>query len=228
LSRGLTICGTIISKEIKSEINVNSEHISGVTGIVLAGGKSLRLGREKALERVGGKRLIEKAVDSLCPISQEVLVVTSQEQFNNIASINLAARVVVDLCPNKASFGGIYTGLSSSNTLYCIVVACDMPFLNSALLRYLTDLAPGFDVVIPRFNGNIEALHAVYSRTCLHAIRQLLDKNMLQIIQLLPLVRTRYVDDDEINRYDPKHLSFFNINTRSDLLQAEEIIGHGS
>jgi len=228
LSRGLTICDTIILEKLKLETKVSNEQTSGVTGIVLAGGKSLRLGREKALERVGKKRLIENAVDSLHPISQEVLVVTSQEQFNNIASINLAARVVVDLYPNKASLGGIYTGLSSSNTLYCMVVACDMPFLNSALLRYLFDLAPGFDVVIPRFNGNIEALHAVYSRVCLPAIKQLLDKNILQIIKFLPLVRTRYVGDDEINRYDPKHLSFFNINTRSDLLQAEEIIGQGS
>jgi molybdopterin-guanine dinucleotide biosynthesis protein A len=224
LSRGLTICGTIISKKIKLEINVSSGQISGVTGIVLAGGKSLRLGREKALERVGGKRLVEKAVDSLCPISQEVLVVTSQEQFNNIASVNLDARVVVDIYPHKASLGGIYTGLSSANTLYGLVVACDMPFLNIALLHYLADLAPGFDVVIPRLNDKLEPLHAVYSKNCLVTIKQLLDKDVLQIFQFLDLVKTRYVSGDEVGKYDPEHLSFFNINTRSDLLRAEKIM----
>ncbi len=188
----------------------------------------MRLGREKALERIGEQQLIEKVVGSLYPISQEVLVVTSREQFNNIASIHLGARIVVDLYPGKASFGGIYTGLLSASALHGLVVACDMPFLNSALLHYLVKLAPGFDVVIPRINDKIEPLHAVYSKGCLDSIKQLLDKDVLQITQLLPLVKTRYVDEDEVDRYDPEHLSFFNINTRSDLLEAEKIMAHRS
>lgn len=182
------------------------------------------MGREKALERVGKQRLIEKVVDSLCPISQEILVVTSEEQFNNIASVQLKARVIVDLYPGKAAFGGIYTGLASANTLYGLVVACDMPFLNSALLRYLVELASGFDVVIPRVNYKIEPLHAVYSKNCLATIKKLLDKDILQMLQLLDLVKARYVGEDEVDKYDPEHLSFFNINTRNDLLEAEKII----
>lgn len=151
-------------------------------------------------------------------------MVTSQEQFNNIASVQLKARIVVDLYPGKAAFGGIYTGLSSANTLYGLVVACDMPFLNAALLRYLVELAPGFDIVIPRVNNMIEPLHAVYSKNCLATIKQLLDKDILQMLQLLDVVKTRYVGEEEVDKYDPEHLSFFNINTRSDLFKAEKIM----
>jgi molybdopterin-guanine dinucleotide biosynthesis protein A len=204
--------------------NVSSGQISGVTGIVLAGGKSSRLGREKALERVGKQRLIEKVVSSLSPISQEVFVVTSQEQFDNIDSIHLKARTLVDLYPGKAAFGGIYTGLASANNLYGLVVACDMPFLNSALLSYLVELASGFDIVIPKVNDKIEPLHAVYSKNCLAIIKQLLDKGIFQMLQLLDLVKTRYVCENEIDKYDPENLSFFNINTQDDLLKAKKII----
>jgi molybdopterin-guanine dinucleotide biosynthesis protein A len=213
-----------IIKEISWRSNVSSGQISGVTGIVLAGGKSSRLGREKALERVGKQRLIEKVVSSLSPISQEVFVVTRQEQFDKIDSIHLKARTLVDLYPGKAAFGGIYTGLASANNLYGLVVSCDMPFLNSALLRYLVELASGFDVVIPKVNDKLEPLHAVYSKNCLAIIKQLLDKGILQVLQLLDFVKTRYVCENEVDKYDPEHLSFFNINTRNDLLKAEQIM----
>lgn len=182
------------------------------------------MGREKALERIGNKRIIERVVDVLHPISQEVLVVTSKEQFEIIASVNLKARVVADIYPGKAAFGGIYTGLANASAPYGLVVACDMPFLNSALLRYLIQIALGFNIVIPKVGGKIEPLHAVYSKECLGTIKQLLDKDILQMLQLLDLVKTRYVGDKEIDQFDPEHLSFFNINTQSDVIEAEKLM----
>ncbi|MFC1905807.1 molybdenum cofactor guanylyltransferase, partial [Chloroflexota bacterium] len=208
-------------KKVNLNLNVNHEQIAAITGIVLAGGKSSRLGREKALERIGGRRLIETVVDTLGSLSHEVLVVTSKEQFETIASINLKAKTVTDIYPDKAAFGGIYTGLINARTYYGLVVACDMPFLNRILLSYLVQIAPGFDIVIPRVGNKIEPLHAVYSKNCLTTIKKLLDENILQMLQLLDLVKTRYVDDDEVDRYDSGRRSFFNINTQNDLIEAK-------
>jgi molybdopterin-guanine dinucleotide biosynthesis protein A len=205
-------------------LNISRKQIPGVTGIVLAGGKSSRLGREKALERIGDKSLIENAIDSLIPVSQEILVVTSGEQFDTIASVDLKAKIIVDMYPGAAALGGIYTGLASASTFYGLVVACDMPFLNSALLHYLIKIAPGFDIVAPRVRGKLELLHAVYSKNCLSTIKRLLDGNILQVLQLLDLVKTRYVTEDELDKFDPEHLSFFNINTLNDLVIAKELV----
>ncbi len=119
--------------------------------------------------------------------------------------------------------GGIYTGLAVSNSLYNLVVACDMPFLNQALLRYMIQLSANFDLVVPRLGNMIEPLHAIYSKDCLTHIEYLLKQGELGVRQLFTLVKVRYVEADEINRFDPKHLSFFNINTETDLKMAREL-----
>lgn len=192
----------------------------------MAGGEGLRLGRVKALEQLGKRRLIERVVNSLYPISQEIFVVTSQEQFTNVNSAGLNARLVVDLFPGKAALGGIYTGLKSANTFYSLIVACDMPFLNRTLLSYLINLAPGFDAVVPEIDNKVESLHTVYSKNCLPYINQLLVEDNLAVSELFNLVETRYVNKDEIAQFDPEYLSFFNINTKSDLIAAETLIEH--
>jgi molybdopterin-guanine dinucleotide biosynthesis protein A len=197
---------------------------SKVTGIILAGGKGLRLGREKALEKIGQQRLIDRVIESLEEVCQDILVVTSQVQFKKIESANVDAKIVVDLYPGKSAIGGIYTGLLNTTTFYNLVVACDMPFLNSRLLRYMIDSAPGFDVVVPQVNDNVEPLHAVYSVHCIHTIELLLRNNRLAVSEILRLVKTKYIDSSEITEIDPEHTSFFNINTPGDLIQAEKLI----
>ena len=109
-----------------------------VTAIILAGGKNLRLGRNKALETVGGKSLIECAVESLEPLANQILIVTSREP-PDLSVIKQSERLVVDFYPNKGPLGGIYTGLSASQFSHSIVVACDMPFLNAKLLQHMVD-----------------------------------------------------------------------------------------
>ena len=128
--------------------------------------------------------------------------------------------MIVDVYPGGAALGGIYTGLVNADTLHSMVVGCDMPFLNRALLQYLIGLAPGFDVVVPRIRGLTEPLHAVYSKRCLVPIEQLLNQGGLAISRLFSLIRTRYVDENEIARFDPDHLSFFNVNTQDELAKA--------
>ena len=98
-----------------------------------------------------------------------------------------------------------------------------MPFPNIALLDYMTQISPGFDVVAPRIEKRVERLCAVYSKNCLAPTQGLLERNELRISELLSMVRVKYVEEDEIDRFDPEHLSFFNINTQADLDEAREI-----
>ncbi len=132
-------------------------------------------------------------------------------------------RTVFDLYPGKRALGGVYTGLVHSTSFHNLVVACDMPFLNTELLRYMIELSSGFDAVVPRLGGKVEPLHAVYSKNCLTPIEELMEQGDLRVYRLLDLVKVRYVEQREIDRFDPEHLSFFNINTKADLEKAEEL-----
>jgi molybdopterin-guanine dinucleotide biosynthesis protein A len=100
-----------------------------------------------------------------------------------------------------------------------------MPFLNPALLSYLMGLSAGFDVVMPLVKGEIEPLHAVYSRDCAGPIRAQFEEGRLRIRDFLEGVRVRYVEGADIEKFDPEHLSFFNINTAADLRRARSILG---
>ena len=184
----------------------------------------MRLGRVKALERINEQSLIERTIDCLSTVSQALLVVSSREQFRLIAAARLKGRLIVDIYPGKGALGGIYTGLTSADSFYSLVVGCDMPFLNRDLLCYLIEIAPSFDVVVPRIDNMLEPLHAVYSRDCLAPIKELIGKDRLGISQLFKLVKTRYVDKDEIAKFDPRCLSFFNINTLDDIKKAKDLI----
>lgn len=192
--------------------------------IVLAGGEGTRLGKNKLLEDVGGRPLLQRVIDSLGSISDRILVVTAQGQkCPDVGTTHTAVAFVSDTYPRKGVLGGIYTGLSASDSEHSLAVAADMPFLNSDLLRYLMDAATGFDVVMPRIRGLIQPLHAVYSRRCLPAIHEQMEKSQLQIRLILKHVRVRYVEEAEIDRFDSRHLSFFNVNMPADLEEARSI-----
>ena len=196
-----------------------------ISGIVLAGGKSLRLGHDKITEKVGDTSLIEKVVSRLEPLSEEIIVVTAEERtFPQLAG-HPKVKSVSDIFPGRGSLGGIYTGLVRSSSIYNIVVAADMPFLNESLLRYMIEVSDGFDYVLPRVSNWFEPLHAVYSRNCVPAIKNLLDQGKRVIVDLFHYVKVRYIEEKEIDRFDPEHLSFFNINTREDLERAKKIAG---
>ena len=190
-----------------------------VTSIVLAGGKNLRLGRNKALETLNGKSLVEHVVERLRPLTNQILIVTSQEQLD--LPVACKAEILADLYPGQGPLGGIYTGLLASWSSHSIVVACDMPFLNTALLRYMIGLSRDFDAVVPRLGeGMVEPLHAIYSKSCLEKMKTRLERNQLGVHSFLNTVRVRYVERAESQRLDPQLLSFFNINYQSDLDRA--------
>ena len=185
----------------------------------------MRLGREKALELVRNQRLIDRVVISLKKVCQNIFVVTSQEQIDKIIfNQSDEIKTVIDLYPGKSALGGIYTGLYYSNNFLNFIVACDMPFLNHNLLKYMIEVVPGFDAVVPKIDKMVEPLHALYSRNCLDTIKTLIDNDDLTVSNILQKIKTKYVKKEEIIRFDPELLSFFNINTRDDLLKAEGLI----
>ena len=191
--------------------------------IILAGGKSVRLGHDKVLEKIGSSSLLEQVISRIDSLSKEIIVVTSEKRVFPQLKEKPRIKIVSDIFPRKGSLGGIYTGLVASETHYNIVVAADMPFLNQPLLRYMLEVSDGFDFVLPRINTFFEPLHAVYSRNCLEEIRDLLEKNVLKVHMLLKSINVRYIESDESRKIDPDLLSYFNINHQSDLDQAVAI-----
>ena len=197
----------------------------GISSIVLAGGKGLRLGRDKALIELDGENLLQRVITRLGFLNSEIiLVVAGGEQSFNIAH-HPKIKVVTDIYSGKGPLVGIYSGLVSSSSFYNLVVACDMPFLNRHLIGYTLDVSNGFDVTIPRLGNMFEPLHAVYSKSCVRAIEKLLAEDSLKINRLLKMVKVRYVEAGEIDRFDPEHLSFFNVNTKADLDIARGLAG---
>lgn len=199
-----------------------------ISCIILAGGKSLRLGRDKILEKVGDTTLLEKVVLRLEPLGEEIIIVTAKERdFAQLAN-HPGIKMVYDIYPGQGSLGGIYTGLKYSVSHYNLVVAADMPFLNEPLLRYMISVSDGYDFVLPRINQWFEPLHAVYSQDCIRPIELLFDQHKKMIVKLFDYVKVRFIEEEEIDRFDPQHLSFFNINNKEDLERAKQIAGGAS
>ncbi len=193
-----------------------------MTSIILAGGKSLRLGRSKFLEIIEDKSLIQWVVDRLAVLSTEIIIATARGEAIPCSSV-AKVRTVADIYPGKGSLVGIYSGLIASSSSQAIVVGCDTPFLSTGLLEYMTQTSPTFDVVVPRIKEKLEPLCAVYSKNCLAPIKELLEQNELRIDRLFSMIKVRYIEEDEINRFDPEHLSFFNINSQADLERARRL-----
>lgn len=194
-----------------------------MSGVIIAGGASRRLGTNKALLRIGDRTTIERVIDRLAPLTTELLVVVARLGQAEPLPLPSPARVVTDRYPGRGSLGGIFTGLEASAEPWSLVVACDMPFLNPDLLRHLLGQTANVDAVVPRLKGQPEPLHTLYSKDCLTPIRRRLEAGDLKAASLFETVRVRYVDEGTIDRIDPRHLSFFNVNTRADLEEAQRL-----
>ena len=158
-------------------------------------------------------------------LTDEVIIVTSPEQYDVVSGICNEGRIVTDLIPGKAAMGGIYTGLCTARNSQCLVVGCDMPLLNLDLIQYMIKEATNYDIAVPHIAEYVEPLHAIYAKSCLPAMYQMMSRDNLQLYTLFKTVNTRYVDSEEIEKFDPQHLSIFNINTQESLARAREILG---
>jgi molybdopterin-guanine dinucleotide biosynthesis protein A len=194
------------------------------TGIILAGGKNLRMGQNKAFIEVQGERIIDRIRRIFVDIFEEVLLVTNSPR--DYLDLNL--RIVTDLYREKGALGGIFTGLFHASFSHAFVAACDMPFLNPALIAHLVGLSPGYDIVIPRTEDGLQPLHAAYSRKCLPFMEDLLREGNLKILDFFPRVKKREVPAGEMLPFDPHLSSFLNLNSPEDLARIQSSLGKNS
>ncbi len=186
-----------------------------ITGIILSGGKSLRMGKDKAFIKVEGIPIIERITDLFRKLFEETIIVTNRRE----TYLHLKATIYEDLLPNSGALGGLYTGLFYSLFPYSFIVACDMPYLNTEVINYLTGKMEGYDVVVPKTEDGFQPLHAIYSKNCINPIERVLQERKTRIIDIYPFVRVKIVEAKEIVAVDPDMESFININTPEELIR---------
>lgn len=193
-----------------------------LTVCVQAGGASSRMGEDKALKPFLGRPLIQRVIDRLSPIADEVIVTTNRPA--DYAFLNL--RLFPDLKPDRGALGGLYTAAASASHPIVAVVACDMPFASARLIEGMSRLLveKEADVVITKSDEGYEPLHAVYRRaTCLPAIEAAIEADQWKVIAWFPQVRVVELSADEVKSFDPQGLAFWNVNTPEEFARAEEI-----
>lgn len=193
-----------------------------ISSIILAGGKSSRLGTDKARIKLDGRSIILQSIaEKLLSVTDEVIVVTDGRKYDNL---EVKVKWVKDVYPSIGSIVGVYSGLRAIRLNYALVVACDMPLLNLDLIKHMINLPRDYDILIPKIGKYIEPLHAIYSRKCLQPIERALKAGNLKLIDFFDEVIVRYLTEEVIDRYDSDHLSFFNINSPAQLREVKTII----
>ncbi len=195
---------------------------SALSGIVLAGGQSRRMGRNKALLELQGQTLIARVLERLSPLCDELIISANDVELY----VDLPAQVVPDLIPGRGALGGIHAGLTTMRHDKAVVVACDMPFLSLSLLRYMVVVSSSYDVVVPWVNGFFEPLHAVYSARCVDPIAQLIAEGPRRVVDLYRQVRLREVTEADVRLFDAD-LSFVNVNTREEWSEVQRLVKSG-
>jgi molybdenum cofactor guanylyltransferase len=182
------------------------------SAIILAGGKSSRMGRPKALLSFDGEPLVVHTVRRLKRLFSDIVVVAAPEQELPPLPVTLAR----DEVAYQGPVSGIYYGLQAARAEACFVTSCDAPFLNLALITYLISQLVDYDVVVPHWQDRLQPLHAVYRRSVAPLLRAQLERGELRPIFLYEKVRTRQVGAEELCRFDPEGLSFRNLNSPED------------
>jgi molybdopterin-guanine dinucleotide biosynthesis protein A len=185
--------------------------VDNVTGIVLAGGASQRMGQNKAFLELAGRPLIEVVIERMVSVCVEVLVVAGDVQPYASSGV----RLVEDRFRGVGALGGLHAGLEAATHELTLVVGCDMPFLNPDLLRAFAGWVEGFDVAVLRHTDEkyMEPLHSAYRRTCLPVIEAAIRARRRRIVSFFPHVRVRYVTPADVIPFDPDLRSFHNVNT---------------
>ena len=208
-------------------MTVVSEPLSAA---VLAGGKSTRMGRDKALLPLvaDGAPMLALVLERLSIVADDLLIVAADHQ----RFAGFGARTVVDELPGAGALGGIHAAIAAAAHDHCLVVACDMPFLSPPLLEQMAREPRDYDVLVPRLPGEsrqggkglvYQTLHAIYGKRCLRAIEARIASGNRQVIGFFDIVRVRTIDADEVRRLDPLLRSFFNANTPEALATATRI-----
>ena len=191
-----------------------------ITGVIQAGGRSTRMGGEpKALLELAGKRIVERVVDALSAVLDDLLVVTNTPERYEFLHLPMVA----DRYPDGGSLGGIFTGLEAAGGDAAFTVACDMPFLSPDVVRLVLARAGDADVVIPCVNGQYETMHALYAKACLAPMEARLRAGQLRIVGFFPDVRVLEIDAAAFARHRAPEVAFMNVNTPDELAQARAL-----
>lgn len=190
-----------------------------IGGIVLAGGKSKRIGENKCLLTLNDHTLLQIVADTLSVLCKEVIVVTKEPQVY----VSTGLTIVAEEDKRQLPLIGLLTGLENSNYEINLVAACDMPFIHPDSLRILIDNISGNDAVLPVVNDKSEPLHALYSKTCIPFIKTCIEKRELKMTSFLDKTKVNYLNQSLFESHDPELLSFYNINTKEDYQRAIEI-----
>ncbi len=189
-----------------------------VTGIILAGGKSARMGKDKSLLLYDNKPLIKRIVEELQPVVDDLVIVSNKVKYDF-----LGVSEISDIFPNMGPLGGIHAGMAASKNEYYFVTACDIPFFSGSLAEFLLKQKDGFDVVVPRMSNYLQPLYSVYKRTCFPYIEECLRQNIKKIIAFYPKVKINYIDYDQIRKIIEPETVFLNVNTPKDYKNLKQI-----
>lgn len=201
-----------------SEVSTTAAITTTITVAILAGGQSRRMGTDKSFTLLRGKPVFEHVLSRIRELDLPTTLVTNSPE--KYAHYQLP--MCQDMLPDQGALGGVYTAIASSPSEWVLCVACDMPFLNVALLRHLfTFCTPEWDIVTPRINGYPETMHTVYRKTCINPITTQLEGGNLRASGFYDKVRVRYVEEVEARQFDPELRSFVNLNTLDDLAAAQ-------
>lgn len=192
-----------------------------VTVAIQAGGRSSRMGRDKALLPLGGKPLIEHVLQRVEGLGDEVLVTTNRPEDYAF----LGKRMVGDQRPGAGALDGLLTALEAAGGERVLLLACDMPFVSRSLLEHMLAIETDAEVVIPRRGGKLQPLHAIYAKSCAGPVREALGAGEKRMISFFPRIQTWIVEQEILDQYDPDGLSTFNVNTPDELTQAEQLLG---
>ena len=183
-----------------------------ITGIVLAGGKSTRMGSEKGLVKVKGKRLIDHSIDSLSSVCSKTIIISNQEHYNEMGVF-----VHSDVYMDKGPAGGVHAGLFHSTTKWNLVMACDMPNLSSKVLSHICSfIQDDYDACVPVLNSNKQPLCALYNRSCLEKLEHFVLNGELTMMNILSKIKIKVINiNEDLEIYSP--YLFENVNSLEDV-----------
>lgn len=188
-----------------------------MTGIVLAGGKSSRMGRNKAFLEWQGHPLIERSLQVLRPIFSEIIISTNNPELYEPYEVKTVQDIYVDQGP----LGGLHACLGEAQNDYSFFVACDMPFLDPEVIRFLAELTGKESVIVPDVAGGLHPLHAFYHKNCLPIIEKKLKAKRLKLIEIYQECNVRYVREEEFRGFPEVRQTFSNINTPQEWLEIQ-------
>ena len=213
---GITLVGYLRGESLEVyshpqhlQLSASSQRISGISGVILAGGESQRMGSDKSLLPIQGARFIDHIYARLSSLFDEVLIVTNSPELYQ----DLPCRKVPDIYLRQGALAGIHAGLSQAQQPRAFVVGCDMPFVSAKIVRKICSHAEQGDLILPHSSHGHEPLHALYKKSCLPAIEHVLDAGHKRIMKFFSQVHVVEISAEELLSLDPQEKSFCNVNT---------------